>query len=57
MAMSLACMSLSILLAVGELGKILAPSKRWIVEIHEAGSRNNFGKRFSFMEKGDMKKS
>jgi hypothetical protein len=30
--------------SVGELGKILAPSKRRIVEIHLAGSRNNLGK-------------
>jgi hypothetical protein len=43
--------------SVGELGKILAPSKRRIVEVHEADSRKNFGKRFGLMEKDDVKKS
>jgi hypothetical protein len=38
--------------SVGELGKSLKPSKRRIAEIHETGSRSNYGRKAQFYEKG-----
>jgi hypothetical protein len=38
--------------SVGELGKILSPSKCWIIEIHEVGLRNSYGKKVKIHEKG-----
>jgi hypothetical protein len=42
--------------SVGEFGKTLTPSKRHIVEIHETGSRSNYGRKVQFCEKGVIMK-
>jgi hypothetical protein len=43
--------------AVGELGKILSPSKSRIPEIHETSSRSGFLRKVCICEKGQSEES